>query len=198
MLRQLGSIALLLCCSAASAQVAVSSFSPGAVAPGKTTEITLTGQKFEDPLAIWTSFPAKVELVPLDPAQPTLRKVKLTLEESVPLAIGGLAVAGSGAVVPPLFLMVDDLPSIAETANNAPATPQDLTLPVAVDATISGPVSDFYRLTLAANQKIAIEIVGARLGSDLDAVLRVLDANGKQLALADDDDSTGADPRLIF
>src|SRR4051812_40341499 len=76
MMRRCFTLALLLCWSASvHAQVAVSGFSPGALAPGKTTELTLTGQKFEDPLAVWTSFPAQLELLP---AEPTQRKLKIT------------------------------------------------------------------------------------------------------------------------
>jgi hypothetical protein len=185
----------LLGCIAAHAQIAVTGYAPAAVAPGKTTELTFTGQNLGDPLAVWTSFPAKVELLP---AEPTQRKVKLTLEESVPLGIGGIVLANAGGVTPPQFVMIDDLASIAETANNAPTTPQDLTPPVAVDGAASGQQSDYYRLTLAQNQRIAIEVVGSRLGSDFDSVIRVLDVNGRELALADDDEGLGADSRLLY
>src|SRR3954464_11028324 len=40
---------------------------PGAVAPGKTTEITLSGSKLDQPLKVWSSFPATIEAVPGDP-----------------------------------------------------------------------------------------------------------------------------------
>lgn len=196
MVRTCSVLALWLAtCLAAQAQIAISGYSPGAVAPGKTTEITFIGQNLADPLAVWTSFPAKIELLP---AEPTQRKVKLTLEENVPLGIGGIVLANAGGVTPPQFVMIDDLASVAETANNAPTTPQDITPPVAVDGAASGQQSDYYRLTLAQNQRIAIEVVGARLGSDFDPVIRVLDANGRELALADDDEGLGADPRLYF
>lgn len=185
----------LACCVAAQAQIAISGYSPGAVAPGKTTEITFVGQNLTDPLVVWTSFPAKVELLP---AEPTQRKVKLTLEESVQLGIGGIVLGNAAGITPPQFVMIDDLASAAETPNNAPATPQDITPPIAIDGAASGPQSDYYRVTLAQNQRIAIEVVGSRLGSDFDPVIRVLDANGRELALADDDEGLGADPRLYF
>src|SRR5205085_12130682 len=66
------------------------------------------------------------------------------------------------------------------------------------DGAASGQQSDYYRLTLAQNQRIAVEVVGSRLGSDFDSVIRVLDVNGRELALADDDEGLGADSRLLF
>jgi hypothetical protein len=178
------------------AQVAVTSASPGAVSPGKTTEILLVGQKLEDPLAVWTSFPAKVELLPVEAAG---RKVKLTLEESVPLGIGGIVVANSSGISSPLFVMIDDLASVAEVStNNSAASPQDVTLPQAIDGASGGPQSDYFRLNLAQGQRISCDVVAARLGSDFDPVLRLLDGAGRELAAADDDPSLGADARLTF
>ena len=52
------------------AQPTVTSLSPAAVPPGKTVEVTLVGTKLDDPLSIWTSFPAKVEPVPPAEAKP--------------------------------------------------------------------------------------------------------------------------------
>lgn len=195
MFRNCSPLALwLLLCVAVQAQVTVTAVSPGALAPGQTTEVTLTGTKFEDPLAVWTSFPAQVELLP---AEPTQRKIKFTLEENVSVGIGGIVLGSAGGVTPPWLLMIDDLPSVAEAANNSAATAQEITPPIAIDGAASGQQSDYYRVTLAQGQRIAIEVVASRLGSDFDPVLRVLDANGRELALADDD-SLGADPRLLF
>lgn len=178
------------------AQPAVSHLSPGAVAPGQTAELTLVGTKLEDPLAVWTSFPATIERLPVEATQ---RKIKVTVPADVPLGIHGIVVGNYGGVAPPLFVMLDDLPSLPEAAaNNALATPQDLTPPIAVDGASNGQQSDFYRLTLAQNQKVSIEVVATRLGFDFDSVLRVLDATGRELALADDDEAVGADARLVF
>jgi len=187
---------VLLLTAVARAQPAVSAISPGAVAPGKTTELVLAGQKLDHPLAVWTSFPGQVELQPVEPNQ---RKIKVTLADNVPLGIGGIVVANFGGVSPPIFVMIDDLPSLPEAGNNnAAATPQDLTPPIAIDGTSNGQQFDYYRLTLAQGQRISLEVVAARMGADFDSVLRVLDANGRELALADDDEALGADARLLF
>ena len=64
----------------------MTSTSPGAVAPGKTIDLTLTGTKFDETLSVWASFTAKLELVPLaDPKKPsaTSRVCKVTIEPNV-------------------------------------------------------------------------------------------------------------------
>src|SRR5262245_46610067 len=46
----------------ARAQPSLSHLAPGALAPGKTTELTLHGSKLDGLLRVWTSFPAHVEI----------------------------------------------------------------------------------------------------------------------------------------
>lgn len=186
----------LLATGSTQAQPAVSAVSPGAVRPGTTTELTLTGQNLADPLVVWTSFPAQVEVLP---GEPTSRKLKLTLDANTLLGIGGLVVANGGGMSLPQFVMIDDLASIGEAPNNhAAATPQELTLPIAVDGVANGQQFDYFRVHLSQGQRVSLDVVGSRLGSDFDPVLRVLDASGRELALADDDEALGADARLVF
>ena len=74
-------LGLLLAASLADqafAQLAISAVTPSAVAPGKTTEIPLAGPNLPDPLAVWTSFPAQVELLPVEPNQRKLNSDRAT------------------------------------------------------------------------------------------------------------------------
>ena len=90
------------------AQPAVTHAVPMAAAPGKTIDVTLHGQKLDDPLSVWTSFPAKVEILP--PAEPkpgqTQRVCKITLEPNVPVGVGGI-------IVPFAFIKLIDLILVA-------------------------------------------------------------------------------------
>ncbi len=56
----------------------------------------------------------------------------------------------------------------------------------AVDGTSDGSLSDF-RFHALAGQRIAIEIQAQRIGSTMDAVLRLLDASGKPIKTIDDE-----------
>ncbi|HND56857.1 MAG TPA: pre-peptidase C-terminal domain-containing protein, partial [Pirellulaceae bacterium] len=181
------------------AQPTVTSLSPAAVPPGKTVEVTLVGTKLDDPLSIWTSFPAKVEPVPPAEAKPgqTKRVVKITADATAGVGVGGLVVATAEGATDVLFVMVDDLPSTADNgANQAFAQAQALTLPTAVDGVSDGPRFDYYKFDVQAGQRVAVEAVAGRLAQDFDPVIRLLDATGKELLLADDDAALGSDCRF--
>lgn len=198
-----GFLALLLLAGLSAAGTAwgqaLTQVRPQAVAPGKTVDVTLTGQKLDDPLTIWTSFPAKVELVPLADPKPgqTSRTAKITVEGNVPVGVGGIAVATPEGVTDVALLLVDDLASVAENGQNVSASAaQELAFPIAVDATSDGTRADFFKFNAQAGQRVALEVFAARIGQGFDPVVRVLDPAGKEIAQADDDLSTGPDARL--
>jgi len=185
----------------ARAQPSLTRIEPGALPPGKTTEVTLHGGKLDEPLRIWSSFPATWEVVPGDPNQKGRAsvKVKATLDPSAQCGIGGIAVAAAEGPSQVLLVPIDDLPSVADpNTNHDLATAHEIALPVAVDGENDGTSFDYYKFNGKGGQAISIEVLGARLGSDFDPVLRLLDAGGRQLALVDDDPALGADCRLRY
>jgi hypothetical protein len=203
--RMLGAaLAVLSWCaaSAAFAQPALSTVSPLAAAPGKTTDLVVTGAKLDQPLKVWSSYPgAQIEAVPGDPNQKgkTQLTLKVTLPAEAPCGIGSLLVATSEGLSDQLFFAVDDLPSIADNGNNhAAETAQEVAIPAGVDGTSDGTVFDYYKFAAKANQRLSIEVVANRLASDFDPVARLLDPSGRELVLLDDDLSLGADCRTSF
>lgn len=191
--------ALLAAGSSALGQPALTQAVPAAAAPGKTTEITLSGSKLDQPLKVWSSFPATIEAVPGDPnikGKATLL-CKISLPPEAACGVGALIVTTSEGQSDPLFLMVDDLPSVADNGNNHTLeTAQEIPPQAAVDGTSDGPVFDFYKFAAKAGQRLSVEVVATRLGSDFDPVLRILNAAGQEIALIDDDLSLGADCRI--
>jgi hypothetical protein len=57
---------------------------------------------------------------------------------------------------------------------------------------------DVWQLQLAEKQTVILDLFAARLGSPLDSVLTVLDAEGQQVAEADDMERGGTDSQLRF
>ncbi len=181
------------------AQPTLSRATPQAVLPGGSTEIVLTGDKLEAPLNVWTSFPATVEIVPpADGKQNPKRLVcRLAVDGAVPVGIGGLIVATAGGVSDTLLLAIDDLPSTAKTGSiHTLETAQPITLPTGIDGLSSGSQSDFYKFTATAGQRITASVFARRLASKLDPVMWLRDAQGQELAYADDDLGLGVDCRL--
>ncbi|MCA9145299.1 MAG: PPC domain-containing protein [Planctomycetaceae bacterium] len=192
-------IALLSFSQQVFAQPTVSHTSPGAVTPGQTIELTLHGAKLDDPLQVWTSFPAKVELVPgaADAKDQKSRVCKVTLDAAAPVGIGGLVVGSPAGVSDIALVMIDDLPSVADNgANHAIDKAQVLTVPTAIDGIADGTNFDFYKFAGKKDQHISLEVVATRIGTSLDSVVRLLGPDGSELMLADDDESIGADSRL--
>ena len=180
----------------ASAQPVISSTGTHGLPPGQTTEITLTGDKLDAPMQIWTSFPAQVELI-AEGSTNKAYKCKLTLDNNVPVGIGGIVVGNASGVSDPVLIMIDDLPTIADNGtNHSPAQAQVVTLPCAVDGTADGPSADFYRFTAVAGQQISVEAVAARVATTADPVLTLFNAAGNEILLVDDDAGLGADCRF--
>jgi Bacterial pre-peptidase C-terminal domain len=99
----------------------------------------------------------------------------------------------------PITLYAGEEPEAAEaepndTLANATRVTQ---VPIVLDGAIdrAGDV-DVYRVHAAAHQKLRFELFGDRLGARLDAVLKLLNGAGKELAA--DDDGAGIDPRLVY
>ncbi len=198
-------VGLACAASSAHAQPTLSFAQPQAARPGAMTEIVLHGDKLEEPLSVWTSFPAQVEVVrELDEAgqpkpnpDPKTLRVRVTVAAEVPVGVGGVVVGNKSGVSEPVLVMLDDLPSVAEAGDNhTPPTAQEIPALAAVDAASNGAQFDYFRIPGKAGQRVAVEVVAQRLGSSFDPVVRLLDESGKELQFVDDDPALGADCRM--
>jgi hypothetical protein len=83
---------------------------------------------------------------------------------------------------------IDSLPECLEQEpNNEPAKAQAITLPIIINGRIDPPGDrDVFRIEGIKGQKIVAEVDARKLGSPLDSVLKLTDADGRQLAFSDD------------
>lgn len=83
---------------------------------------------------------------------------------------------------------VDDLPEITEQkANSQHRTAQAVRLPVIINGVIEKPDDkDFFKFEGLVGQQIVAEVMAHRLNSPLDSIIKITDADGKQLAVNDD------------
>lgn len=90
--------------------------------------------------------------------------------------------------------VVDTLPEIVETEpNNTIATAQVVTLPVIINGRVDKPGDwDVFRFDGKEGDQIVAEVYARRLDSPLDSVLKLTDAEGKQLAFNDDHEDKGS------
>lgn len=148
---------------------------PLAVAPESSAEIRAVGPNIADADAVLAVPPAAAE-------QPT---GQLTLTHP--------ALAGSAEV-----RRVAE-PAAIEAESNEPDNAQELPNIGWVSGRIDPPGDrDAYRITLKKGEKRLIRVESRSLGLPLDAVLKVLDADGKTLVENDDGDKGSRDPSLTF
>lgn len=179
----------------------VAQFGPFALAPGKTNDFTLRGQNLQAARSIWATFPTRYEFLP--PADESDQKgeklvCRLTLPREAQVGIGALRVVTGEGVSNPILVMLDDLPTVAEASDNhAPAQAQAIQIPTAVDGQCDAVQEDLFRFQAAAGQRLSFEVVAQRLGSKLDPMLRILSADGAEVARLDDAKGSGGDARFV-
>ncbi len=181
---------------AAIAQPSLSEATLGGLPPGEPVELSLHGDKLEGQLRIWCATPAHIEQITpgTDGKSVTF---KITVDALAPVGVTGLVVANALGVSDPLMLMVDDMDSARDNgANHGVEDAQAITIPAAVDGRSDGVQADYYRFHARQGQRVSIEVVAQRMASSMDAVIRLLDAQYKEVMLADDDAGLGADCRL--
>jgi hypothetical protein len=187
----------------------ISSVSPRTVIVGEPVELEFTGKNLgfsgDGDLVILASFPCRQEIISEEPkppadglgAQPRNKvRLKVSLKEDVQVGVGWLRLVTSMGITPPILFLVDDLP----TRKVEPTTRRHdsvlLDPPLGIESKTPNLDVHYYKLKARSGQRIAIEVIGSRLGEDVDAVLKLLDASGRILAASDDEPGSGKDPRL--
>jgi hypothetical protein len=108
------------------------------------------------------------------------KTVPITLKENVALPLNKVR------------LVVGDLPEIVEQEpNNSLAQAEDVSFPVTINGHISGGAKpgeasdeDYFRFHAGKGQQLTIDVEAARVGSPLDSVIEVLDAQGNAIPRA--------------
>lgn len=196
-----GHLALLFTGLAASFSFAaapdIESIAPLAVRPGVAVEMVVSGTNFDKLTQLWTSFPARVE--PMGEAASGQARFRITTEAAVPAGRGVVRVLGSNGVSNAAFIWFDDLPGVVEgKTNTTRATAQPVQFNSAVDGACAELGYDWFKLRAKKGQRMALEIVAARLGSKLDSVVRVLNPAGQELAYNDDGVGLHGDSFVTF
>src|SRR5206468_1389547 len=126
---------------------------------------------------------------------------------STPRGAAPMALALPGGLSNPVTLAVEETETpeteIKEAEpNDAAARAQRIPVPGTVNGRIcvvgasSGSDVDCYRFRAEKGRKLVLEVFARRYGSELDSLLAVTDAAGKELA--SNDDAVGKDSRLEF
>lgn len=186
-------VVLCLTGNVLSAAPNISSLTPAALAPGKTTSLTLNGDSLDGMVDLWTSFACDVVL----PEEPGSRILQISLPKEPRAGVGALRLITTNGLSAFRLLLIDAMPAVESSAtNHSPASAQALPRNTAIDGACEELRSDYFRLHARKGERIRIEAVAQRLGSPLDPLLRLLDAGGREIAFNDDTAGLEADAQL--
>jgi hypothetical protein len=205
----------LLCVGTGQAQkppaIAVNPQAPVLKAPvplgmtrGTTLDLTLTGTNLAEPTGLWTTFPAKVVI----PTEANNGKdnakllVRLEVPKDAPLGFHAVRLATRRGMSNLRLFCIDDLPQVLEVnTNHTPSMAQVVPVPCVVVGKADAETTDYFKINAAAGQRISFEVLGRRLGGQLDPQLQLLDArSGRELPGAYSNDAPGlqTDARLTY
>ncbi|MCA9077297.1 MAG: PPC domain-containing protein [Planctomycetaceae bacterium] len=172
----------------------VTRVSPLGIAPGQTSELTLSGSQLAGVTQLWSTWGAAI--APTKAEDGSLQ-FAVELPQDAPLGLHAVRVISPEGVSDLQLMVIDDLSSVAEASgNNTPDSAQSINTPCAVDGNVDNLSRDFFQFEASANQRLSFELLARRLGSPLDPSLILYDAKGHELAYADDSEGLSGDCQL--
>jgi hypothetical protein len=171
---------------------------------GTSLDLTLTGTNLAGPTKLWTSFPAKVTIpTDMNNGKDNARlRVRLEVPKDAPLGYHTIRLATTRGISNFRLFCIDDLPQVMMANNNRTReTAQALQYPCVVVGRADAEVSDYFKVTVKAGQRLSFEVLGRRLGSAFDPQLTLYDARtGKEMPDGHSNDAPGCqtDPRLTY
>ncbi len=175
---------------------------------GSAVKLTLIGRDLGDSAEIETKIPGAVTSLaaPKDSMQRG-RELPFLVEISpdAPVGIYPVRVKSRDGLSNILLFTVGAFPEVSEAeaelmepepANDSADKAQPVNTPVIVNGTLHGPDRDYYRIEAAENERLVIEVEARRIGSAVDPLIQVLDADGHRLTWNDDAPGIGVDARV--
>ncbi len=173
------SVLCLTVTSLCHAQGFVERIEPPVWQQGKTTRVTLVGSGFGKALDLWTSLPLHaIKATPIE-SSATRAVLDVVVDKGAPVGVAGLRLASVDGLANAALFLIDDLPV-------RPAAGK-VELPASLWSRFREGEVDRYAIEVKAGQSVSFEIVGNRLGKDVDPLLTIRDAQGKFVAERDND-----------
>ncbi len=189
--------ALLVATLPCSAQtLRVNRVTPLGLKTGTATVLTLEGSGLAGATNLWLSVSASIR--PLTNSS-SRSQFEITLAKDLAPQVAAVRLAGEAGAAALFTVLVDDIGTAPRsTTNTSPAAAALLTAPISIDGNAEENGSAYYAFDLKKGERLSFEVFGARLGSQIDSLVRILDARGRERAYAEDDPVGGTDSRLSF
>lgn len=171
---------------------------------GTALDLTLTGTNLAEPTALWTSFPAKVT-IPTDNKNGTDQTkllVRLEVPKDAPIGFHTIRLATTRGMSNLRIFCIDDLPQVMKVdSNRSISSAQTVPIPCVVVGRADPEVTDYFKLSVKAGQRVSFEVLGRRLGGPFDPQISLHDGKtGRELPEAYSNDAPGlqTDSRLTY
>ena len=157
---------------------------PAGVPRGKTTRVAVAGKKLDQATGVTANVPGvKVKIVPSGRSA-TGVELEVVIPPAAPVGPLMLTLEGPGGKSPPLTLAIDRHAAVPESGTTDSARQSML---VGLPGTVTGAIDragdvDYFRFTAKAGEPVGVQVVATELGSKLDPVLVLTDADGRVLA----------------
>ena len=169
---------------------------------GQTIELNLTGTNLADPTALSTSFPCKATF-PTDMnngKDAAKLRVKIEVPADAPIGVHSIRLATKQGISNLRTFCIDELPQVDEAADNKTREKaQAVPVPGVVVGRTDAEVSDYFKVSVKPGQRLTFDVIGRRLGSLLDPVIKLYDAKTlRELPghYSDDEPGLQSDARL--
>lgn len=161
---------------------------------GSTMEVTLSGDRLGDAQEVFFYNPG-ITVQKISEAVDKRIQITLAISPDCPLGEHPLRVRTAGGISALRLFYVGPFPSVAEREpNNSAGKAQPLPLNTTLQGTIGPEDIDTYVVEVKKDQRLSVEIEGARLGRTMfDPIVAIHDASGKLLASNDDTPLLGHD-----
>ena len=161
---------------------------------GTSVEVTLRGDRLADAQDVFFYTPG-ITLEKISDAQEKAVKVVFLIAADCRLGEHALRIRTASGISALRLFYVGPFPSVEEKEpNNEAAQAQPIALNSTVQGTIGSEDVDVFSVEVKKDQRLSVEIEGARLGRTLfDPTVTVLSADGRVLAASDDTPLLGHD-----
>jgi hypothetical protein len=175
---------------------------------GTAVKLTLIGRDLGDTAEIETKIPGAV--TSLAAPKDSMRRGRelpflIEISPDAPVGVYPVRVKSRDGLSNILLFTVGEFPEVSEIeaqlmdpepANDSADEAQPVETPVIVNGTLYGPDRDYYRIEASENERLVIEVEARRVGSAVDPLIQVLDAEGRRITWNDDAPGIGVDARV--
>ena len=190
---RLGGLLLLAATLHATAPV-FTTVTPAGGQRGTVVEVTLRGDRLADAREIFV-YDAGISVEQIGEATEKQVKATLRIAADCPLGEHALRLRTASGISALRLFFVGPFPSVDEKEPNNSATfAQTVPLNTTVEGTIGSEDVDYFAIAAKKDQRISVEVEGARLGRTMfDPYLAIRDGSGRVLAASDDTPLLGHD-----